>query len=136
MGTTVQRLSDAWNALRNAAIGRGAALPAGITSELADEVGETYDAWRAWLADQGAGAEAQREITLLGEGREWADRYDDLAARVSKASGKRLPLAPSSPVEQALGQVSSLVSPAALAVFVGAGVVLAAKLLSSARARR
>lgn len=133
--STVQRLSDAWNALRNAALGRGVSLPKGVSSELADEVGSAYDGWRAWLAEQGALSEAQREITLLGEGREWSDRYEQLAAEVTKATGKRLPAAPSSPVEQVASQAWRFTSPYALALLVGAGVVLAAKALSSTRQR-
>jgi hypothetical protein len=134
--TTVQRLSDLWNELRNAALGRGTKLPAGMSSELADEVADAWEEWRAWLADQGAMAEAQREITLLGEGREWADRYDELADQVSRATGKKLASAPSSPVEQVISQAAGLASPLALALFVGAGVVLATKALSGVRRSR
>jgi hypothetical protein len=133
--TTVQQLSNAWNELRNAALGRGVALPAGMNSELADEVAHAWEQWRAWLAEQGALAEAQREITLLGDAREWADRYEGLAEQVTKATGKRLPLAPSSPVEQVISQAAGIASPAALALLVGAGVVLAVKALSSVRGR-
>lgn len=136
MSTTVQQLSDAWNALRNAALGRGSSLPPGMPSELADDVGAAYDAWRAWLAEQGALGEAQREITLLGDGRAWADRYEDLAAKVTRATGKPLPLAPSSPVEQAIAQGAGKLAPIAIALGVGAGVVLAWKALSAVGARR
>lgn len=136
MSTTVQKLSDAWNKLRNAALGRGTQLPAGMSSELADEVGQTYEQWREWLEEQGALGEMQREITLLGEGREWADRYEQLAAEVTRATGVVLPMAPSSPLEQVAEQVSVKLAPAALALFVGVGVVLTAKALSGMGARR
>jgi hypothetical protein len=133
MATTVQQLSDAWNALRAAAVGRGFALPQGVSSELSDEVEQSWAQWRAWLDEQGALAEAQREITLLGEGREWADRYEELAERVSKATGKRLPSAPSSPIEQVATQAIAKLSPWLAAIAVGAGVVLAAAALRAAR---
>lgn len=135
MPTTVQQLSNAWNELRNAALGRGVQLPAGMSSELADEVGDAYDRWRAWLSEQGALAEAQREITLIGDGREWADRYEALAEQVTRATGKRLPLAPSSPIEQAAEQIGTKLTPWALLVFAGAGVVIAAKLFGGVRTR-
>lgn len=136
MTTTVQQLSDAWNQLRNAALGRGTQLPAGMSSELADEVADAWEDWRAWLVEQGALAEAQREITLLGDGRDWADRYEELAAEVTRATGKRLPSAPSSPVEQVVSQAAAIASPFALALFVGVGVVFASKALSGVRRSR
>lgn len=135
MSTTVQQLSDAWNALRNA-VWRGTKPASGVSAELASEVKTASEQWRAWLAEQGWLSEAQREITLLGDGREWADRYEQLAEQVTRATGKRLPLAPSSPVEQVLSQAAGFASPLALALFVGAGVVLAAKVLSGVRGKR
>ncbi len=133
--TTVQQLSNAWNELRSAALGRGMSRPAGVSSELADEVGRSWEEWRAWLTAQGALAEAQREITLIGEGREWADRYEALAAQVTRATGKRLPSAPSSPIEQTAQQIATKLTPWAMLLFAGAGVVIAAKLLSGVRTR-
>lgn len=133
--STVQQLSNAWNALRSAAVGRGMSLPDGMSSELSDEVARSWEEWRAWLAEQGPLAEAQREITLLGEGREWADRYDALAEQVTAATGKSLPSSPSSPIEQVTSQIGVKLAPWALAVFAGAGVVLAAKLFGGVRTR-
>ena len=134
--TTIQQLSEAWNALRNAALGRGTALPAGMPSELADEVGLAFEQWRIWLDEQSALGEAQHEITLAGEGREWADRYAALAKEVSAATGKPLPETPVAPVERVATQTVEAIKPWASLVLVGAGVGLAVAALSFVRGRR
>ncbi len=48
----VQRLSDYWNQLRNAALGRG--LAPNVSPVLATLIGEQYEKWRVWLEAQGA----------------------------------------------------------------------------------
>lgn len=47
-----QVLSDYWNQLRNAALGRG--LSPNVSPVLATLVGEQYEKWRTWLESQGA----------------------------------------------------------------------------------
>lgn len=134
--TTVGKLSEAWNALRNAALGRGVELPAGMNSELSDEVGTAYEGWRAWLQEQGPLSEAQREITLAGAAGEWADRYEVLAAKVTAATGVKLPAVPTTPVERAAEQAGAVLRPWASLVVFGVGVTIGVALLRSMRGAR
>jgi hypothetical protein len=137
--TTLQELSDRWNLLRNAALGRGTSTPKGISSELADEVGAAYDGFRAWLIGwQGPLSEVQSQALWAGPAGAWADRYVELAQKVTEATGVALPGRPEPVAQQAAREMASAAigSPLAIALFVGAGAVLAWKLLAGLQRAR
>lgn len=135
MTTTLQQLSDRWNLLRNTTLGRGNTLPKGVSPQLAETVGEAYEHFRAWLIGwQGPLAEVTSEAVLTGEAAEWADHYVELAAEVSRATGKPLPGRPVPTAQQAIHDVASAVLPTA--VLVAGGLVVVALAVSSLRGRR
>jgi len=108
----VAELSTAWNALRNAALGRGTSPM--VDAALAKEVADAYEAWRVVLADADPIDDAAASITLAP----WVERYCELLAKV-KATGQQpqATLTPT-PVERATEAAESL------AYLLGAGVVV------------
>lgn len=91
-GFRLDRLRDAWNTLRNDALGRGLATPADVPLELADRVGVAYLGWRQWYEEAAAslldaaavhvGDEFTRELD------EWTTRYRGLCAELAQATGR------------------------------------------------
>lgn len=81
-----ETLTAAWNALRNAALGRGVAPL--VDAALAAEVGQRYEGYRAWLADvtRQYGPAAYVQVELVG-GQRWIDEYRELARRVAAVRG-------------------------------------------------
>lgn len=77
----LQELSDAFNALRNDAIGRGTAPLA--SAALAAKVGNVYERFRVYLANAGVLDDVFADVTALG----WVKQYQALAAEL-QAEGK------------------------------------------------
>lgn len=75
---TLAELSSAWNVLRNAALGRGTTPK--VSARLGEHVGIEYEAWRAWLSEQGALEDWVPSVTASS----WVDRYRALWKLVDK----------------------------------------------------
>ena len=131
MASTINDLSSAWNALRNAALGRGT-KPL-VSPALATEVGSAYDAWRAWLAAQGPGLDLGSQITYGSEAEAFVRKYMALAGRVASETGKTLPDAPVPPVERTVRSAVGLTASMAWGI---AAVVAAYALTQATRGRR
>lgn len=90
----LQELSDAYNALRNDALGRGT-QPL-VSPALALRVGNTYDRFKAWLATAGVIDDMLADATAHG----WVDEYRALASAVL-AEGVKI----SAPMPTTFGEV-------------------------------
>jgi len=77
--TTLQDLSDAWNALRNAALGRG--VRPNVPPGLAERVATDYARWRLWYRDQ----DPFVTLTDIRDGVTWIRLYRNLLTAVEKA---------------------------------------------------
>lgn len=77
----LQELSDAWNNLRNDALGRGT-QPL-VSAALAQKVGNTYERFKVWLGNAGVIDDVLADALAHG----WVDQYRDLAKSV-QAEGK------------------------------------------------
>jgi hypothetical protein len=96
----LQELSDAWNALRNDALGTG--VTPRVPKQLADRVGNTYERWRTWLGNAGPIDDMIAEVSAST----WLADYRALASEVA-AAGVKL----SAPLPTTLGEsVSSAVT--------------------------
>jgi hypothetical protein len=93
---TLAELSEAWNGLRNAALGRGT-TPA-VSAPLAAEIGDQYDAWRKWVGNAGP----MSDVLTSATGSEWVDRYRTLDAKARAEGVSGFDSLPTSPFE-ALG---------------------------------
>lgn len=74
---TLNDLAEAWNQLRNAALGRST-TPL-VNAALATEVADAYEAFRAWLGEQGP-IESMIETPTA---RAWLERHNELRAQVA-----------------------------------------------------
>jgi hypothetical protein len=75
---TLAELTDAWNDLRNAALGRG--VTPLVPQTLATDVGTSWELFRAWRSEQ------LGELPVLPlSGQRWVKMHHDLAARVRSA---------------------------------------------------
>lgn len=90
---TLQELSDAYNALRNDALGRG--LTPNVPAALASKVGNTFDRFKAWLANAGPLTDVVADAVALP----WVNEYRGLATEV-QAAGVKL----SAPLPTTLGE--------------------------------
>lgn len=116
---TLQELSDAWNLLRNSALGRG--TRPNVSEPLADEVAEAHSEFRRWLAQQGPLSGVSAELS----GQPWIDRYRELAAAVRK-EGQWAPELVRSPLERGSEVVETTVKsviPAAGMAVLGVGAL-------------
>ncbi len=105
---TLQELADAWNLLRNGALGRGT-RPL-VSPELADEVARSYAEFRRWLQQQGPLSELVPEVTATP----WIALQRELAAKV-RAQGQYAPDIVRSPIERATESVTETVTETAKA---------------------
>ena len=126
---TLTELSDAWNALRNAALGRGVAPL--VPEPLAGDVARQYEAWRAWLAKQGP----LTGPLDIAEGVEWIQRYRKLLSRVQKAGQTPAKVLPRGVIEASLEVATNLRRSIAWGL-VGTGVGVALFLIGQSRSRR
>lgn len=88
---TIAELTQAWDDLRNAALGRGT-MP-NVSRALAETVGRYYEEFRAWLADAGPLEELAPSITAA----QWIGRYRalwNMLQAEGKAPEARLTLPP------------------------------------------
>jgi hypothetical protein len=76
---TLNELSNAWNDLRNAALGRGTTPQ--VPAPLAAKVGREWTAFRRWLAEQGV----LEDIFASAVSQAWVQRYRVLLAQVRAA---------------------------------------------------
>ena len=80
---TLEELSEAWNQLRNAALGRG--ITPLVSQALAAKVAERYAAWREYYTDPDFVQFGPADLSASS----WVTEYRTLAARV-KAEGIKL----------------------------------------------
>jgi hypothetical protein len=72
-------LSDGWNNLRNAVIGRGVEKPAGVSTELYRATGAAYDEWRAFYTQNLALLQSYGAVELVDlPASTWVKRYREL----------------------------------------------------------
>ena len=76
-----QKLSNAWNDLRNAVIGRAAMKPANVPQSLYDSVANYYERWRKALAAH----TLQDALLPIATYAQWVEIYRRLAAQASAA---------------------------------------------------
>jgi hypothetical protein len=117
---TLQQLSDAWNALRNAAQGRGVVAPA--PAELAAEVAREHEAFRAWVLALGPFDTIKLELVNGAELEHWVKLYNALRARVA-AVGIVVPAELSEP-RSALGELGDTARTALWVAALGAGLAI------------
>jgi hypothetical protein len=79
---TLEGLSEGWNNLRNAVLGRGTDPPKGVPAVLVSRVANAYDRWRAWYVNEGLAASLVSDVRQLG----WLAEYRELVAE-AKAAG-------------------------------------------------
>ena len=122
--TTLQQLSDSWNALRNAALGRGVdpLVPPGLASS----VGDNYEQFREWVAALGPFDAVRESVLTSEEALGWIEQYNALRLAV-QAAGRPVPAALTAS-RGILGDVAHTVQSIALIVAVGAGVALMMRL--------
>lgn len=131
---TLGELNERWNALRNAAFGRGTKPRAGVSAELAAKVDLSVFEWRAWLARKGPGVDLSAQFAFDAETEGWAELYDQLAPQVSKATGIALPGAPLPALQEGVRTALVIAAPPILvAGVVGVGLFV---LVNSMRGRR
>ncbi len=117
---TIDELSEAWNELRNAALGRGT-KPV-VSAELAQRVGADYDAWRDALQNnQWPTDDAFASVTAS----RWVDRYRELLELVEGEGVKPARALPKNFIERFADgvQTSFIIAGIALAVAVAAPFV-------------
>lgn len=127
---TLNELLHSWNLLRNGALGRGNTAPL-VSRELAEEVADEYEAFRAWLAEQGPLDDLAASITA----KHWITLQRELAARV-RAQGQWAPDVARSPYERATDAVATTATAAgrgAMLAVVGLGVLGLAYALARGR---
>lgn len=126
----LQELSDAYNALRNDALGRG--LTPNVPAVLAARVGNTFDRFKTYLGN----ASVLDDITADATARGWVDEYRALAKDV-QAAGVKLsaPLSKTfgETVTQAGQQLSAAASKGVLVAVGIAGLALVVYLSGAAR---
>ncbi len=109
---SIDELSDAWNNLRNAAMGRGGAP--NVSPALARRVEREYARWRNWRRDVGP----IDDMFSSWSTRRWVARYRDLMAKVDReGKGPEARLA-MTPMEAAAVQMDR----GAVNLAIGAGV--------------
>lgn len=111
----LQELSDAFNALRNDALGRGT-QPL-VSAALATKVGNTVDRFKNYLS----GASVLDDITADATAHGWVDEYRSLATAV-KAEGIKL----TAPLPTTFGEVVATTATATAHFAQTAIIVLAA----------
>lgn len=128
---TLGQLSDAWNALRNAALGRGT-TPL-VSASLAAAVGTDYESFRSWLAAKGPAVDLQAQFTFDDATAGWVDRYESLAVLVTNETGKQLPATPIPALQQGVRTAITIAAPPlAIAAVLG---ILAYAAINGARRR-
>jgi len=72
-------LSAAWNRLRDRALGRAASPSSKISPELAQRIGDEFNAWRTWYLSAGS----LEDVAASVAAHEWVSRYNVLAAELT-----------------------------------------------------
>lgn len=124
---TLTDLSDAWNVLRNAALGRGTkpiASPA-----LADKIGNAYERWRKWLET----ASPVQDIVPSATAWSWLQEYRALVAE-AMAEGIKVDALPGQPLEAVASFASTTITTVAIAV-AAIGLPVVALMLFAKRKR-
>lgn len=122
---TVNELSEAWNQLRNAALGRG--TKPNVSPDLAGRVAREYERWRAWRADADPTDDLMASLTA----RAWVDRYRKILAAVQREGKGPKPenVLAVTPVEAAMAAADRLEKSIAWGM-VGTGVAIALFILA------
>jgi len=109
----LESLSKAWNDLRNGVLGRGVTKPPNVSQLLYDAIGQAYEEWRQFAADNAAllVAYGQNEIVNVVDlpALVWLDRYRDLAgwARAEGVDvGEEIPEVPTEAARRIVDQAS------------------------------
>jgi hypothetical protein len=90
---TLAELSQAWNDLRNAALGRGT-TPI-VKPVTATTIGNYYERWRQWYTSAGVSDDMIASVSAA----QWVDLYR-AAAKLAKADGAQFAELGATPVEQ------------------------------------
>lgn len=85
---TLQELSDAWNALDVAALGRGTTAP--ISPALAARAQRESREFRAWMSELGPFDELRERVIASDAARSWVGRYNALRLAVAQ-EGRAVP---------------------------------------------
>lgn len=85
---TLQELSDAWNELANAGLGRGTRAP--VDAALAAEVKSAYERFREWLADLGPFDEIRERLVSSDASAWWVAKHNALRAKIAR-QGRAVP---------------------------------------------
>lgn len=78
---TLEGLSEGWNNLRNAVLGRGTQPPPGVPVVLAGRVANAYDRWRTWYTNEGLAASMVSDLRQQA----WLAEYRTLVAEAQAA---------------------------------------------------
>jgi hypothetical protein len=116
---TLTELSSAWNALRNATLGRGA-VPL-VSNALAQEIGGAYEEWRKYYEEAGINEDLAASVTASA----WVERYRSLV-EAAHSEGVNVSALPLNPLERAKAAASGGIN--LLAIALGIGLPIAAVL--------
>ncbi len=122
----LDELSEAWNTLRNDAIGRGVAPIVGPA--LAREFNTQYSAWRKALIHLPAAADMMASVYTRG----WVAKYRKMRAKVSASGVKATSDLARTPMELSLEALDKLAQNVAIGAGVG-GVLLVAFMWATRR---
>lgn len=109
---TLAELSQAWNDLRNAALGRG--LNPNVKPATAELIGNAYERWRAWYQKAGVSDDMVASVSAAP----MVELYRKTLA-LAKAEGVKVAELEQTPVERAkpaIGEVKTMVIAGSVAI--------------------
>jgi hypothetical protein len=124
---TLAELGQAWNDLRNAALGRS--VTPLVPAALATKVGNAYERWLNFYSFAGPPSDMLPSITA----KPWIDEYRALLAEVKAAGGKPASVLAATPVE---ATVTAVASAGKQIYYVAAAISVPLLLLLAVKARR
>jgi hypothetical protein len=130
---TLNELSDAWNALRNSTLGRG--TNSRVPEPLADRIGRRYEAFRAWLADEGPSGDILTSYTA----RKWIGEYRSLLEAAQRAGARPEHVLELTATEAAHAAAVALKRSATFGLFgvgVGVGLFVLGQVFASRRSQQ
>lgn len=130
---TLGELSNAWNELRNAVLGRGTQPSAGVKPTTATTIGNYYERWRKYYESAGIADDMVPSATAA----EWVTLYRD-GVRLAKADGLVLAFElGATPIERTAAAAQAAVTGVGNGLFfVAAAISVPLVLFLAARSRR
>lgn len=125
----LDELSEAWNTLRNDALGQG--VVPNVGPALAKEVAREYAAWRKALKHMPAAADMMASVYTRG----WVTKFRRLRAKVKSSGVKVTAKLPQTPFEQGLIALDTFGRNIAIGAGVG-GVLIIGFILATRGGRR